>query len=208
MRYRLAIFDFDGTLADSFPWFIGVFNQVADRYRFRRIEAGEVEGLRGLGARQMVRDLGVPAWKLPLIANHMRALMTRDAGTIRPFPGAEDALARLAARGLPLALLTSNSEENVRRILGPETAALFARRECGASIFGKRARLRRLLRRSGVPAREVICVGDEIRDHEAAASEGVAFGAVTWGYTVPAALRARNPEETFESFEDMVAKLS
>ena len=36
--YKLAIFDFDGTLADSFAWFLSVINEVADRYGFRRIE--------------------------------------------------------------------------------------------------------------------------------------------------------------------------
>ena len=30
-RYRLAIFDFDGTLADSLPWFAGILNEVAVR---------------------------------------------------------------------------------------------------------------------------------------------------------------------------------
>ena len=28
--YRLVIFDFDGTLADSFPWFRSVYNDMAD----------------------------------------------------------------------------------------------------------------------------------------------------------------------------------
>ena len=37
MTYRLAIFDFDGTLADSFPFFLSVFNTIADRHGFRRI---------------------------------------------------------------------------------------------------------------------------------------------------------------------------
>jgi phosphoglycolate phosphatase len=32
MKYRLVIFDFDGTLADTFSWFLGVANQIADKY--------------------------------------------------------------------------------------------------------------------------------------------------------------------------------
>ena len=30
MKYKFANFDFDGTLADSFPFFIAVFNQLAE----------------------------------------------------------------------------------------------------------------------------------------------------------------------------------
>jgi hypothetical protein len=48
VKYRLVIFDMDGTLADSFPWFTSVLNTVADKYRFRRVAPHEVETLRGL----------------------------------------------------------------------------------------------------------------------------------------------------------------
>ena len=68
MSYRLAIFDFDGTLADTFPWFMRVVNTVADRFRFKRIEEHEVEHLRGCSAREIVKHLEVPPWKLPFIA--------------------------------------------------------------------------------------------------------------------------------------------
>jgi phosphoglycolate phosphatase-like HAD superfamily hydrolase len=38
-KYKLAIFDLDGTLSDSLPWFLRVVNSIADKHRFRRIEA-------------------------------------------------------------------------------------------------------------------------------------------------------------------------
>ena len=74
MRYDLAIFDSDGTLVDSFPWFARVLNDVADRFGFRRTDAAEREALRACGSREILHRLGVPAWKLPMIAAHMRAL--------------------------------------------------------------------------------------------------------------------------------------
>ena len=78
MAYKLVIFDFDGTLADSAGWLFGVLNQVADRYGFRRTSEAEIAMLRGRDNREIVRYLGVPAWKLPLIAAHMRRRVARD----------------------------------------------------------------------------------------------------------------------------------
>ena len=75
MAYRLVIFDFDGTLSDSAAWMRRTINQVADRYRFKRIQDHEFALLRGRDNRAIVRHLGVPAWKMPLIANHMRKRM-------------------------------------------------------------------------------------------------------------------------------------
>lgn len=207
MRYRLAIFDFDGTLADSFPWFLVVVNRLADEHRFRRIEEHEVETLRGQGARQIVGHLGLPAWKLPRIARDMRRHMARDIAHISLFPGVDRMLTGLADRGIQIAIVTSNSIENVRQVLGPANAALIQHYSCGAAMFGKRVKLRGVLRSAGVPAAEAICIGDEIRDLQAAHEEGIAFGAVAWGYTNPESLRAHEPAEMFASMNEILERL-
>ena len=123
-RYRLAIFDFDGTLADSFSWFLVVVNRLADEHGFRRMEEHEVETLRGRSARQMVADFGVPAWKLPRIGRDFRRYMTQDIARISLFPGVDRLLRGLTDQGIRTAVVTSNSIDNVRRVLGPENAAL------------------------------------------------------------------------------------
>lgn len=208
VAYRLVIFDFDGTLADSAGWVRGVLNDVARRYGFRTLMPDEFTMLRGQDSRAVIRYLGVPMWKMPVIAAHMRRLMRRDAGSIALFGGVDALLRTLAEQGVTLAIVSSNAEDNVRRILGPENAALIAHYECGASLFGKRSRFRRVLRRAGIPAAETIAIGDETRDIEAAALEGLASGAVEWGYATPDLLRRHNPTLMFDSVERMAAVLT
>ncbi len=208
VKYKLVIFDMDGTLADSFPWFTRVLNSVADKYRFRRVGPHEVETLQSLSARDMLEWLGVPLWKAPKIARHMRALKTQHLHEIALFPGVDRLLAELAARGVLLAIVSSDSEDNVRRTLGPHNAARFAHYACRSSMFGKPAKFRTILRRSGVPTTQTIAVGDETRDAEAARAVGVAFGAVSWGYASLDALRAHKPDEIFLDIGDMLAKLT
>jgi phosphoglycolate phosphatase len=207
MRYRLALFDFDGTLADSYPWFLGQLSLLADQYRFRRVEEHEIETLRGKSARQVMEELGVPLWKLPQIARQVRREMAREIDAIGLFPGMDQVLCELARQGVELAVVTSNSRENVRRVLGPEISELIRCYGCGAAFFGKRPKLRKVLRASGIPAAEAISIGDEIRDLEAARAEGIAFGAVSWGYTRPEALRAHGPEEVFGEPEEILRRL-
>jgi len=208
MNYRLVIFDFDGTLADTFPWFSRVLNGVADRFGFKRIEDGQGETLRGLSAQEIIAHLGVPRWKLPLIARHMRKLAAEHRDEIRLFEGVDCMLQDLAERGIRLAVVSSNSEANVRRTLGPHNAGLIADFACGASLFGKAAKFRRVLKRGRALPSEAICIGDEIRDAEAARTIGIAFGAVAWGYTDPRALRAHNPEVVFDRVQEIVGRLT
>ncbi|MBP2298408.1 HAD hydrolase-like protein [Azospirillum picis] len=204
-RHRLAIFDFDGTLADSFPWFISVLNGVADRYGFNPVLPDEMEMLRGYDARQIMRHLRVPGWKLPLIANHMRRLMARDIHAIRLFDGVPALLRTLDERGVAVAVVSSNSETNIRRVLGRENAALVAHFACGSSLFGKAAKFRALLRRTRLPAGSVIAIGDEIRDIEAARRVGMACAAVTWGYSRGDALAAHRPDHLVDRIAEIAA---
>ena len=208
MKYKLVIFDFDGTLADSFPWFARVTNTVADKYKFKRIEEHEVEKLRGYSARQIVQHLGVPMWKLPLIANHMRRLTEEQIDQISLFAGVDRMLQRLSDASITLAVVTSNSYNNVRHVLGPDNAALISYYECGVSIFGKRARFRSILKQSGMQPQDTLSVGDEIRDIEASQKEQIAFGAVAWGFTSIEALKARGPANVFTSVDDIITALT
>ncbi len=75
MAYRLFIFDFDGTLADSFPFFIQVFNQLADEYGFGRIDPAQAGAYRHFTPRQMMHKVAMPAWKLPIVGKRFIGLM-------------------------------------------------------------------------------------------------------------------------------------
>ena len=81
-----------------------------------------------------------------------------------------------------LAIASSNDEQVVRTILGIELTGLIDRFECGASMFGKAARITRLLKALSVPADQTLVIGDETRDADAAQEAGVAAAAVLWGY--------------------------
>lgn len=201
--YRLAIFDFDGTLADSAGWFLSQLNDLADRFGFRRVSDEEIEMLRGRSNREIVAYLGVKAWKLPLIASHMRGLAARQADRIRLFDGAAETLWRLRKAGTRLAIVTSNAEETVRRILGPGVAASVDHYGCGASLFGKSGRLKAVVRAAGVAPAEAIAIGDESRDIDAAREAGVAAGAVAWGFARAAALASFGPDHLFGTLADI-----
>lgn len=206
MSYRLALFDFDGTLADSMLWCLGIFDQVADRFGYRRLAPGDQERLRGLETRAILHHLGIPMWKLPVIARHVRALAERDIAEIRLFPGAAAMLAALRSGGVRVAVVSSNTEENVRRVLGP-AAAHVVHYACGASLFGKDAKLRSALRATRGDPRAAIFIGDEARDIAAAKAAGIASAAVAWGYADPAFLRSLAPTLFFERMEEVAPAL-
>lgn len=207
MKYNLVIFDFDGTLADSFPWAASVVNQYAERYRFKRIDPIDHAELRNYDARKLMRHLGVRMWRVPSMARDVRRRMAQEIHKIPLFPGTSEMLQTLADAGILLAMVSSNSEANVRAVLGPENVARFASFNCGASVFGKAPKLKSVMKKCRVASETALLIGDEIRDAHAAQKAGMAFGAVAWGYTNPEAMRALNPQEYFESMSDIATRL-
>jgi phosphoglycolate phosphatase len=206
-QYDQLIFDFDGTLADSFPFFLEVFDTLADAHSFRRLDRSKLDTLRHYDLQQMMRHVGLPRWKLLPVGLQFRAMMAQNIARIQLFEGMRDFLRVAAERGLRLAVVSSNSEANVRAVLAGD-AALFHHYECGVSLFGKQRRLRRVLRDSGVPATRTLCLGDEVRDLLAAHAEGLDFGAVSWGYAAPEALAARKPRLLFRSVDELASHLA
>jgi phosphoglycolate phosphatase len=208
MKYRLAAFDFDGTLADSGAWFLRVINELADEFGFRRIEPHDHELVRNYSAAQVIKHLGLPMWKLPALMLQTRKHAARDWHTIRLFPGVEQMLQSLPLAGIQIAIVSSNSQETIRKILGPATAGMVDHYSCGASLFGKAAKLRRTLRKSRILAAASIYIGDEIRDAVAAREVGMAFGAVGWGYTEIEALAREKPDFRFKNVSEIAAALN
>ena len=202
--YRLVIFDFDGTLADSGPWFWSVMNGVARRYRFREVDRDELEVIRDLDTRTMLHELGVARWKVPLIARHLRRLMTRDIDQIALFPGIVGLIEALHGAGVAIAIVSSNAEANVRRVLGRSLSAHVSHFACGSSLTGKAVKIQKLLKQCDVPPDAVLAIGDEVRDIEAARAAGIACGAVGWGYATAPALARHSPDWVFGDVAEIV----
>lgn len=207
MKYDLLAFDFDGTLANTLPWFESIMDEVADKYGLRKANADERAQLRYRSAHDILAFLGVPLWKLPAIMAHVRQKMHDVAPNVELFDGIPEALTQLRAAGARMTVLSSNSLENVQRVLGPSASQWFDDYECGTDMFGKAAKLKRLLARHRMDPQRCSLIGDEMRDIDAARKAGVRVASVAWGYNHVDALRARHPDELILTVADLPAKL-
>ncbi|MGS0893920.1 HAD hydrolase-like protein [Burkholderia stagnalis] len=190
MPCRLVAFDFDGTLADSLDCFLAALSEASRLHGFRDAEPAMRPALRGMSARDIIRALEVPMWKVPRVTIDMRRLMRPRIADVALFPGVDATFDALAARGIRIAIATSNTEDIVRDRLGPHASRRVDYFACGIPLFGKARRLRALAREAGLRGDEMLYVGDEIRDADAARRARIAFQGVAWGYTAPDALQS------------------
>jgi phosphoglycolate phosphatase len=183
MTVKLAIFDFDGTLANTYPVFADSLNALAIKHGFRQVAYDEQCKLRSMSAVEVLREVELPLWKVPAVLSDFRKIMRQRINEIRPFSGMASVLHTIMQERVAVAIATSNSIDNVKAVLGDSLIDRFAAVECSSTLFGKSHRLRRILKKTQADKAETIYIGDEIRDAEAAERAGVSFGAVAWGYT-------------------------
>jgi phosphoglycolate phosphatase len=190
MRYPLVVFDFDGTLADSFAEGVAIFTRIGPALGIKTVDEVDLEVARGMPTRKFLKHVGVSLWRLPRVIRAYHAAASETAHRLKLFDGVHEMLARLHASGVTLGILSSNHEDNIRACLKANDVEQFFTFVIGSpKIFGKARALRRIRRRQRVLRAEMLYVGDEARDVIAARKARIDMAAVSWGFQPETLLR-------------------
>ena len=207
MKYKLIIFDFDGTLANSFPWFVKMMDVVTDKFNLTKIDKDNLSELRKLDSLSFLKHLKIPLYKLPKISTFMRNMMSEHIDEIEVFDGIENMFYKLKEIGYKIAIVSTNSKANICEVLGDELIKLNDYFVGGVSVFGKESKLKKVLKMSGISKEDAIYIGDELRDIQASKKVGMPCGAVAWGVNDADALAALSPDELFYEVEQILQRV-
>ena len=189
MRYRCAAFDIDGTLLDSAPADLAGLEE-ALRREWREVPpAKTLMGTFGMPGPDILRALGIPEEAHARISQAWHVFKQANAHRIHLFPGVEDMLRALRARGALLGVVTSKRPESYGRDFTPFGLDGYfdARVTCVDTVLHKPhpEPLRMLLKRLEVAPGEALYVGDSVYDRDCAIAAGVDFALATWGSVQP-----------------------
>jgi phosphoglycolate phosphatase len=127
---RAAIFDWDGTLADSLGLFFGANADVMRELGVPFDEAAYREHYTA-DWRTAYRRLGVPEHRLDEASARWREHFDRRSGETVPLPGATESLARLHQAGVVLGIVTAGD----RAVVEPQIAAFGLDPIVSAAVF-------------------------------------------------------------------------
>jgi len=194
-----VVFDFDGTIADTFLEGFRILNTLAEEFGFQKLPMDELDGARDFSTRDLIKKLGIPKMKLHRISKRGTELMTDHISEIKPCAGMLDLVRDLHQRGYRLGILTSNSETNVSAFLKKNDIEVFEFIKSSSKLLGKSSVIRHILKDRKLQPNDILFVGDEIRDIEAAQETGIHMAAVTWGYNSPTVIKASTPDYLFDA---------
>lgn len=195
------IFDFDGTIADSFDFIANFLAEEAGQ----SLSQTQLQALRGRSMAAIGRQLGLSWWRLLRSFFRGRRHMAAVINQIEPFEGITEVIKKLHAEGHELFVLSSNKVGNVREFLHHhQLHTYFLEVYGGAGLFSKAPALRKLLKEHQLERADSIYIGDELRDVQAAQSIDLLVIAVTWGFARSSALKALQPTAVANEPADLV----
>nr|WP_300094297.1 HAD-IA family hydrolase [Sedimentibacter sp.] len=194
MRYKYVFFDFDGTLADTEEVNFVIYQKLAEKYNLRNITIDELGHIKKMSAKELMAYVELKKRYLPFMLKRGKNLLKQDMKNIKPCkPDILSTIAELKKMGIKAAIITTNSKTNVEMFLEKNNAFIFDF-IASASMFGKESKMRRIMKKEKLRNDEVLYVGDEIRDINAAKNAGIDIASVGWGYNTVESLKKNNPE--------------
>lgn len=181
MSRKTIIFDFDGTLADTFPLVVDVSSKIAG---IMPPSAQKIAELRQLPLLKAIGKLGISFWQSPRVILLTRPRLFARINEAPLFPGVAETLRGLHEDGYKLCVLTSNRRRNAQEFLRAHHLNEYFSDIVGVpygNVFFKVYGLRKLLRRNHLRAKDCYYVGNETLDMHAAKLAGLHAVGTTWG---------------------------
>lgn len=192
MKYKLVIFDLDGTLLDTLDDLSAAVNHAMQQRGFPLHTRDEYMKMVGHGARNLMSQA------LPMEHKDDEALIDAALADFRtyynahidvytkPFPGIQELIAALHQKGVLLAVASNKFQEGTEHLIKeffPEIpfVAVLGNRQ-GFPLKPDPEVVGEVLRKAGIFQDQAVMVGDSDTDMETAANGGIQGIAVNWGY--------------------------
>ncbi len=209
-RFRLLVFDWDGTLMDSQGRIVACLARALEETGLPPLAPERLSNVIGLGLPEAARQLlpHVPESVVERFIAAYRRHYLSDKGEATPlFPGARETLQALHEAGFLLAVATGKSRRGLARSL-EETGCgdLFLASRCADECFSKPhpQMLQDIMTDLDTPPEQTLMIGDTEYDLLMAANAGTASVAVSYGVHERERLLSHNPLACLDAIEEIL----
>lgn len=200
------IFDFDGTIADSFEMMLEIAHELTGIPRYSE---AEMERLRHLTVAALLKEVKIPLYRLPRLLVQGRQQMHVRMHELKPFDGVYTSLQSLHRQGHRLLVISSNGTEGVQSFLIANKLDGFFDAVYGdVSLLNKAATLKKVMKKEVMSTDDCYYVGDEVRDIMAAKKVGIHAVSVSWGFQARKSLEAHAPDVLLDKPADLATFLT
>lgn len=208
--YKLLIFDWDGTLADSISRIVDSMRLAATAFDLKPCSDEAIKSIIGLGLPEAIQALHPQVDTSAQIARfrqlYSEYYLAFEAEPSALFAGVTESLAAFRTQGYRLAVATGKGRHGLDRVLaGQGWLDYFDVTRCADETASKPdpLMLHEILAHCRVAPQHALMIGDSSFDLEMAARAGIDSVAVGYGAQPLSALRAYGPQLAIEEFNEL-----
>lgn len=195
------IFDFDGTISDSFEFTLNVANEFLTKLKKKTVDAAD---FRENGIEEIIRDYKLNKLQILLYIFKGRREIRKHITELKTFAGMPDVIKKLSKTST-LGIVSSNSKKNIDKFLKlHDLDKYFKFIVSSPSLFKKSDKINSAIEKYDLNKNETIYVGDEIRDIDAARKVHIKCIAVTWGFSDASLLKKHKPDFLINKAQDLL----
>jgi phosphoglycolate phosphatase len=169
-------------LADSESVFFHVANDVCNKFDLPPFTHEQYQHLASIPLKDAIKELGVKWYQIPKYWLEGCLSFMRHISSINLFEGIADLLDDLDEYGLGLSIISSNSKDNISRLLQSNDIDYFDNIISVQKLFKKHKFIKNFLKENNLSPDEVLYVGDEVRDILACKKARIKVIAASWGF--------------------------
>ncbi|MCX6777575.1 MAG: HAD family hydrolase [Candidatus Micrarchaeota archaeon] len=202
------MFDWDGTLYDSFGVVLKIYNEIFAKYGLGRLGEESFREKFRANYHEFYAASGLPKHKFREVDEYWTRRMWECEGEARMFPGALEVLEKANGKGIPLGIVTNGTRERIESELEGHGVAGLVDTVVTFDDVGRfkpdPAGVGECVRRLGISRPRSLYVGDMVEDILAGKGAGVMTGAVPTGPHGTEKLRGERPTYMFARIADVL----
>lgn len=210
MKYRLAVFDMDGTILDTLEDLRDSLNVILEKYGYPVRTLEEVRRFVGNGILRLIEQ-AVPAecskeQVQKIYEEFVPYYQAHSAVKTRPYLGIVTLLSDLKAGGMKLAVVSNKADAAVQDLCKLYFDGLFdgaAGERAGMAKKPAPDMVELVLTGMQISKEEAVYIGDSEVDVATAVNSGLALCAVDWGFRDVEVLKANGAELIFSDTESL-----
>lgn len=210
-KIKAAVFDLDGTLANTIPALAVSVNKTLKLYGRSEKTEQELYHCINYGTRELIRRAFENTLDESTLDEAVKAYMdfyNKDfIITEKPYSGIKEALEELKGRGIKLGVLTNKPHEITLKLIDIIFGENYFDAVLGQGHYPPKpdpAASRFIAEKLGVKADEVLFIGDSHIDVRTAKNAGFHFAGAAWGYKPKQALIDEGAVYIAENREDII----
>ena len=202
-KHYTAVFDFDGTLADTVSLMVKLYNDQSEAFGSLRVEPNEFESLRAMGYKKAMKSKRIRLSRMPKMIRTLTKEMKLHMHEVKPYEGVVEMLRDLQHNGVRIAVLTSNSADIVQQFFEDHDFPTFDFVVSEKTFFGKDKALKRIMKLYELEKESMVYVGDEPRDVIASKRAQVKVFGVSWGLGGRTGLEKSKPDRIVDTPDEL-----